>query len=93
MLQRLARLSRIAIAEGELAALGREMSAIGDLIGQLQAVDCTGVEPLSHPLSVLGEMALPLRADAANGNIDRAANIANAPQTEHGLFLVPKVIE
>jgi aspartyl-tRNA(Asn)/glutamyl-tRNA(Gln) amidotransferase subunit C len=93
VLNRLSKLARIAIPESELATLGREMSAIGDLISALQAVNTEGVEPLSHPLAVMGEIALALRADVASAEIDRAANMANAPETENGLFLVPKVIE
>jgi aspartyl-tRNA(Asn)/glutamyl-tRNA(Gln) amidotransferase subunit C len=92
-LNRLSRLARIALPESALAPLAREMSSIGDLIDQLQAVDTAGVLPLSHPLAAIAEMPLPLRADVASADINRAANMANAPETENGLFLVPKVIE
>jgi Asp-tRNA(Asn)/Glu-tRNA(Gln) amidotransferase C subunit len=38
-------------------------------------------------------MALRLRPDEACADIDREANMQNAPVTENGLFLVPKVLE
>ncbi len=92
-LTRLSRLAAIEIAPSQLGPLGAEMQSILTLIDALQAVDTSGVAPLTHPLSVIDDMSLRLRADAASTEIDRDANLQNAPQTENGLFLVPKVIE
>ncbi len=92
-LTRIATLARIDISPAELAMLGTEMTSILTLIDALQAVDTKGVEPLSHPLSAIADMSLPLRDDQADAIIDRDANLANAPETENGLFLVPKVLE
>jgi aspartyl-tRNA(Asn)/glutamyl-tRNA(Gln) amidotransferase subunit C len=77
------------------------MSSILTLIDQLQAVDTTGVTPLAHPLWVRDDITAAMaevasaspRPDTADADIDRDANLRNAPQTENGLFLVPKVIE
>ena len=55
----------------------------------MQAVDTDGVEPMSHPQ----ELAQRLRADVVGETDRRAAYQAIAPQTEAGLYLVPKVIE
>ncbi len=92
-LTRIANLARIDIPAAQLSGLGDNMASILSLIDQLQAVDTRGVMPLSHPLSVIGEMPLRLRADVVTTPDLREACLANAPQTEHGLFLVPKVIE
>ena len=102
-LSRLTRLARLDLATTTLSptdndnvsaeSLAREMSSILTLIDQLQAVDTTGVAPMSHPLSVIADMTAPLRLDVADAVIDRDANLANAPATENGLFLVPKVLE
>jgi aspartyl-tRNA(Asn)/glutamyl-tRNA(Gln) amidotransferase subunit C len=59
----------------------------------MRAVDTTGVEPLAHPVVVLSDMALRLRDDVASEPNQREANQKSAPAVEHGLFLVPKVIE
>ena len=91
-LLRIANLARIDLPAEHLSELGDEMAAILSLIDQLQAVDTSRIVPLSHPLSVIGEMALPQRADAVTAENLREASFANAPQTENGLFLVPKVI-
>jgi aspartyl-tRNA(Asn)/glutamyl-tRNA(Gln) amidotransferase subunit C len=97
-LARLAKLSRLALPESQLADLGSEMSSILALIDRLQAVDTAGATPLAHPLWVQQEIEdamhlRALRADTPEAAIDRDANLRNAPQTENGLFLVPKVIE
>ena len=92
-LNRLSRLAALDISSDQLQSLGGEMDSILALIAQLQAVDTTGVTPLAHPLSALGEVTLRLRADVAAADIDRAANMKNAPETENGLFLVPKVLD
>jgi aspartyl-tRNA(Asn)/glutamyl-tRNA(Gln) amidotransferase subunit C len=55
----------------------------------MQSVNTDGVEPLSNPL----EMTQRLREDIVTEENRRDAFLANAPQTEAGLFLVPKVID
>ncbi|MPV86425.1 Asp-tRNA(Asn)/Glu-tRNA(Gln) amidotransferase subunit GatC [Ostreibacterium oceani] len=68
---------------------------IAKITGVLTMLDCidfesvSSVEPLYHPL----EISQPLRPDSADADIDRETLQAQAPQTEAGLFLVPKVIE
>ena len=55
----------------------------------MQSVNTDGVEPLSNPL----EMTQRLREDVVTEGNHREEFLANAPQTEAGLFLVPKVID
>ena len=92
-LRRIAHLSRIEVSASDLERLGPELAGIFDLIEQLQAVDTAGIVPLSHPLAVIEEMPLRLREDMVSETDHRDANLFQAPQTENGLFLVPKVIE
>ena len=92
-LRRIAQLSRIEISDADLARVGPELRGILALIEELQAVDTTGVVSLSHPLAVLEELPLPLREDKVTESNQREAYMANAPQAENGLFLVPKVLE
>ncbi len=84
-----ARLARIALTEAEIDATRRKLDDIFGLIEQMQAVDTAGVEPMSHPQ----ELATRLRADAVTEADRREAFQRVAPQTEAGLYLVPKVIE
>ena len=85
----LARLARVALSEVEIDATRNKLNGIFDLIEQMQAVDTTGVEPMSHPQ----ELATRLRDDVVTENDHRGAFQQIAPQTEAGLYLVPKVIE
>lgn len=86
---RIARLARLAISESEIEATRTKLDGIFGLIEQMQAVDTAGVEPMSHPQ----ELAARLRTDAVTETDRRAAFQGIAPQTEAGLYLVPKVIE
>jgi aspartyl-tRNA(Asn)/glutamyl-tRNA(Gln) amidotransferase subunit C len=52
-----------------------------------------GVEPLSHPVAAIQDIALRLRDDVVSEPNQREANQRSAPAVERGLFLVPKVIE
>jgi aspartyl-tRNA(Asn)/glutamyl-tRNA(Gln) amidotransferase subunit C len=55
----------------------------------MQAVDTTGIEPMSHAQSV----TLRLRDDAVTETDQRELFQSIAPQVAEGLYLVPKVIE
>lgn len=92
-LKRIAHLARIAVSDADVARLQTELSGIFGLIDALQAVDTKGIEPLSHPLDVVADMAQRLREDRVTESDQRAANMANAPAEENGLFLVPKVLD
>ena len=85
----IARLARIAVSASELEATRDKLNGIFGLIEQMQAIDTTGVEPMSHPQ----EFATRLRPDLVTEADRREAFQKVAPQTEAGLYLVPKVIE
>ena len=73
-----------------------ELNGILHLIERLQSVDTQGVEPLAHPLSAHEDITLRLREDAVtepSSETRRQELLANAPDAQDGLFLVPKVIE
>ena len=92
-LKRLARLAKITVSDVDVSALQTQLNGIFELIDELQAVDTTGIEPLAHPLDVMQHMAQRLREDRVTETDQRAANMANAPAEENGLFLVPKVLD
>ena len=86
---RIARLARLELAEGEAQATQAKLDSIFGLIAQMQAVDTTGVAPMSHPQDVVQRLC----PDAVIETDRRAAYQAVAPEAEAGLYLVPKVIE
>ncbi|NMG53607.1 Asp-tRNA(Asn)/Glu-tRNA(Gln) amidotransferase subunit GatC [Aromatoleum aromaticum] len=87
--RRIATLARIELSDADAEATRGKLNGIFGLIEQMQAVDTTGVEPMSHPQDV----AQRLRPDVATESDRREAFQRIAPQTEAGLYLVPKVIE
>lgn len=90
---RIARLARIALSPEETAATARQLEGVFALIETMLAVDTDGVEPLTTPLALQGDVSLRLRDDAVTETDRRAAFQAPAPSVEDGLYLVPKVIE
>ena len=88
-IQRLARLARIALEPAQAGPALEQLNRVLGLIDQLQAVDTTGVEPMSHPL----EAVQGLREDAVTETDRHAQFQAIAPAVERDLYLVPKVIE
>ena len=82
-------LARIAINEEQISATTERLGKVLELVNQLQAADTEGVEPMAHPMNA----SQRLRADAVTETNDRDNLQSNAPATENGLFLVPKVIE
>jgi aspartyl-tRNA(Asn)/glutamyl-tRNA(Gln) amidotransferase subunit C len=87
--RRIARLARIAVSEAEIAHLQGEINAILKFVEALDAADVDNVEPMTSVIPV----RLPMRDDVvADGDIAPLV-LANAPVTEDGFFVVPKVIE
>jgi aspartyl-tRNA(Asn)/glutamyl-tRNA(Gln) amidotransferase subunit C len=87
--RKVARLARIAEPEDRLEPLARELSAILSWIEQLNEVDTDGVEPMTTSV----ETALPMREDVVTDGGDPAKVLRNAPRTEKGFYVVPKVVE
>jgi aspartyl-tRNA(Asn)/glutamyl-tRNA(Gln) amidotransferase subunit C len=87
--RKVARLARIAEPEDRLEPLARELSAILSWIEQLEEVDTDGVEPMTTSV----ETALPMREDVVTEGGDPAKVLGNAPRTEKGFYVVPKVVE
>jgi aspartyl-tRNA(Asn)/glutamyl-tRNA(Gln) amidotransferase subunit C len=96
--KRIAHLAQLEMADDQAAIALTELNGIFALAEQMQAVDTSGVEPLSHPLAAYMEaqqqaIALRLRPDEAIEPNRRADYLALAPMTQDGLYLVPQVIE
>lgn len=87
--RRIAHLARIEITQAEAEQTLAQMGGIFALIAEMQSVDTAGIEPMSHPLGG-GQR---LRDDAVSESGAREAALRNAPASEDGLFLVPRVIE
>lgn len=87
--KRIARLARIHVDEADLAPLADELNNILGWVEQLDEVDTDGVEPMTSVV----EMVQRLRSDEVSDGGVRDKVLANAPESDEGFFVVPKVIE
>ena len=87
--RRVAQLARLEISDAAVQTTLGHLNGIFALIEAMQAVDTKGIEPMAHAQDV----AQRLREDRATEPNQRAAFQSVAPETEAGLYLVPKVIE
>ena len=92
-IDRIANLARLALQPDEAGRMLGQINGFFDIVEQMRAVDTTGIEPLSHPVAAIQDIALRLREDVASEPNQRESNQQSAPAVERGLFLVPKVIE
>ena len=90
---RIANLARLELSDSESERMLSQMNNFFGIVEKMQAVDTTGVTPLSHPVAAIEEIALRLRDDVVSEPNNREANQRSAPAVEKGYFLVPKVIE
>ncbi len=87
--QKVARLARLAMNDNEIEAARTQLSGIFELIAEMQAVDTSGIEPMSHAQ----DLSQRLREDKITEANQRELFQSIAPQVESGLYLVPQVIE
>lgn len=87
--RKVGRLARLAMSDREIETAHAQLSGIFTLIEEMQAVDTTGIAPMSHAQ----ELSLRLREDNVTETNQRVAFQTIAPQVEAGLYLVPQVIE
>ena len=87
--EKIAHLARLGIDAKDVPEYARNLSDILAFVEQLNAVDCSGVLPMAHPL----DTPQRLREDEVTEFNQRDKFQAHAPRVEAGLYLVPKVIE
>jgi aspartyl-tRNA(Asn)/glutamyl-tRNA(Gln) amidotransferase subunit C len=92
--ERVAELAHLELKPEETPRMVHDLNAILDYVAELNELDTTGVAPLAQ-VSELGDGAGAgvLRADVVLPSLDRAAVMAQAPETDQVFFKVPKVIE
>jgi aspartyl-tRNA(Asn)/glutamyl-tRNA(Gln) amidotransferase subunit C len=87
--RRIAKLARIALPEERVEPMMAELNGILGWVEQLQEVNVEGVEPMT---SVVAQK-LRMREDMVTAGGDASAIVGNAPVSEDGFFVVPKVVE
>lgn len=88
-LQKMAHLARLELDPTEDEALLDSLNGVLTWMEQLNELDTTGVEPLTH----ISDGLNVLRDDVIANQLPRDQALANAPQHDGQFFQVPKVIE
>lgn len=87
--KKIAHLARLGIAEQDVEHYAKDLSGVLELMTQMGQLNTDGVTPMAHPLDQMQR----LREDVVT-EIDQRDHFQTiAPQTEAGLYLVPKVID
>ena len=87
--ENIAHLARLHLTDEEKKEAADSMSNILKLIDQMQSVNTDNIEPLAHAFDSVQR----LRDDKVTESNNRDELQKIAPESEEGLFLVPKVIE
>lgn len=87
--KKIAHLARLSLPEAQIDEYAQRLGGILAMVAQLQEAPTAGIQPMAHPLDAIQR----LRPDAVTEDNHREAYQTIAPDTEDGLYLVPKVIE
>ncbi len=88
--EKIAHLARLTLREEEIPSYASKLSNVLVLVDQLNNADTGKIEPMAHPLESLSQR---VRDDEVSEKDERDLFQSIAPETEAGLYLVPKVIE
>ncbi|GAB4005021.1 Asp-tRNA(Asn)/Glu-tRNA(Gln) amidotransferase subunit GatC [Spirosoma migulaei] len=88
-LQKIAHLARLGVKPEEEADLLNSLNGVLTWMEQLNEIDTTGVEPLTH----ISMETNVLRDDVVGNQLSRERALSNAPQHDEQFFEVPKVLE
>jgi aspartyl-tRNA(Asn)/glutamyl-tRNA(Gln) amidotransferase subunit C len=87
--EHVARLARLALSEEEKQLFTEQLNAILTYMEQLNAVPTADVLPTAHVLDLVNVF----RDDAVRQTLSVDAALANAPETMHHFFVVPRIVE
>jgi aspartyl-tRNA(Asn)/glutamyl-tRNA(Gln) amidotransferase subunit C len=94
--RKVANLARLELTDQEVTTFTSQLSDILSYVGQLQELDVSNVEPLTHPFADGGEIRAPLREDIVKPfktNEDgKPKTLDPAPEAYEGGFKVPPIL-
>jgi len=82
-------LAKLELSGEEREAAKKDMGRMLDYIDQLNELDTSGVEPMSHVLP----MRNVFREDVVTNGDGSADALANAPERKDNMYVVPKTFE
>ena len=95
--RRVAELASLELTPEEEPRMQRDLNSILGYIAQLNELDTSGIPAMAQVAEMLGGVedgaGIYLRPDLVRPSLDRAAVMAEAPESDGRFFKVPKVIE
>ncbi len=85
--EHVAKLARLELSEEEKEKFSKQLGDILKYVEQMNEIDTTGVEPMSHAIPMVNVM----REDVVVSENTKDELMANAPLKEDGFFRVPKI--
>ena len=85
---KLAKLARLALTDDEIDGFAGQLDAILGYVGQIQAVDTSGITPTGNPL----KSENVTRADVVQPGLTQEQALAEAPSADEGRFVVPQIL-
>jgi aspartyl-tRNA(Asn)/glutamyl-tRNA(Gln) amidotransferase subunit C len=82
-------LARLEIDQDKSEKIQQDLETIIELIGSLQTIDTSNIEPLYSPL----EMTALIHEDLENSDNKKDKFLENAALSNKDYFLVPRVVE
>ena len=82
-------LAKLALSDEEKEQAKRDMAKMLDYIDQLNELDTSGVEPMTHVFSVHNVF----REDVVTNGDGREETLAGAPERSGDAFVVPRTFE
>lgn len=83
-----ANLAKLSLSDEEELMYTDQLAAILDHVRDIMALDAESLEPTAHPL----ELVNVFRADEETLSLDRDEVLSQAPASEDGRFLVPRIL-
>jgi aspartyl-tRNA(Asn)/glutamyl-tRNA(Gln) amidotransferase subunit C len=87
-IKKIAHLARLEITAKDIPTHAKNLTNILTFVGQINNINTNNINPMVHPQDIKQR----LRTDEVTEIIDKDKFQQIAPQTEAGLYLVPKVI-
>jgi aspartyl-tRNA(Asn)/glutamyl-tRNA(Gln) amidotransferase subunit C len=89
IIKKVAKLAKIRLSDAEVETFNQQFAAISQIIGDLQNVDTSNVEPITN---VSPNKTLFRKDEVKDGNYVNDI-MFNAPKSSYNCFVVPKVVE
>ena len=86
--EHVANLARLDLSEADITTFVGQIGEILNHVDSLKKVDAQGVVGTSHAIS----LSNAFRDDEVSEPADREVSLTNAPESEDGCFVVPKII-